>query len=179
MYSIQAFNLLYNNLMKVLDDPMNVEIRGHLALGAYLAGAALINAGSGPSGAFSYPLGAVYKVPHGYAGAIFLPSITKINVQKGYQEYAPLYDLIEGADKGLSIAQKNVEFAKKIEELMKKLGVPEAMTAYKIGQADIDFLIEQYDVLKAAIAQNPIDITKDDVRRMMNDIFKGSDYARV
>jgi alcohol dehydrogenase len=167
MYSKEAFKLIFNGLMKVLDEPANVQVRGDIALGAYFAGAALINAGSGPSGAFSYPLGAVYKVPHGYAGAIFLPSITKINVEKGYDDYAELYDLIDGADLTMNKKQKNTEFARLTQVLMDKLGVPRKLSAWNLGQKDIEFMIDQYDALKAAIDQNPIEITKDDVRKMM------------
>lgn len=167
LYSKEAFRLLFNNLMKVLDDPQNIEIRGKIALGAYLAGTALINAGSGPSGAFSYPLGAVYKVPHGYAGAVFLPSITRINVEKAYDDYDQLYDLIEGADRSLSKKEKNYEFAEKIQALMDKLDIPKSLSVYNLAAKDIEFMIDQYDVLKAAIDQNPIEITKDDVKKMM------------
>lgn len=165
--SIEAFRLLYNGLWRVLESPRDVAIRGNLALGAYFAGTALMNSGSGPTGAFSYPLGAVYDVPHGYAGAAFLPTITRHNVAKGYQDYAALYDLIDGADKSLTAAEKNHRFADAIQALMDRLGVPKSLSHYKLGPTDIEFMIDQYDVLKAGIAQNPIEITKDDVRVMM------------
>jgi len=165
--SMEAFRLIFNALGKVLGDPKNVQVRADLALGAYQAGTALMNSGSGPSGAFSYPLGAVYHVPHGYAGAAFLPSITRHNVEKGYVDYAALYDLIEGADPSLPAREKNRRFAEEIQGLMDKLGVPKNLSHYKLGPQDIRFMIEQYDVLKAGIDQNPIGITKDDVRRMM------------
>lgn len=167
MYSKEAFRLLYNGLMKVLDAPADVNIRGDIALGAYLAGIALINAGSGPSGAFSYPLGAVYKVPHGYAGAMFLPSITRINVEKGYTDYDSLYDLIEGSDVSLGKKDKNKKLADAIDTLMKKLDVPVSMSHFGLAAKDIDFMVSQYDVLKAAIDQNPIEITKADAEKMM------------
>jgi alcohol dehydrogenase class IV len=170
MYSKQAFGLLFNNLKKVLDNPKDIEIRANIALGAYLAGIALINAGSGPAGAFSYPLGAVYKVSHGYAGAIFLPSITKINVEKGYSDYVQLYDLIEGADRNLSIKEKNVVFAQKIQELMAELKIPLNLGYYKLAPSDIEFMIDQYDVLKNAIYQNPVEITKDDSSKMIREL---------
>ncbi len=167
MYSKEAFRLLFNNLNKVIDHPQNVEIRANLALGAYLAGIALINSGSGPAGAFSYPLGVVYHVPHGYAGAIFLSSIVKINVEKGYSDYAELYDLIEGADKNETLKKKNQDFALKIQELMDELEIPRSLSHFGLGPKDIDFMIGQYDKLKAAIEQNPIPITKDDVQKLM------------
>jgi len=173
MYSIEAFRLLYNNLMKVLDDPENIEIRTNIALGAYLAGIALINAGPGPTGAFSYPLGAVYKVPHGYAGAVFLSSITRLNVQKGYDDYAGLYDLMDGANHGLSKRQKNIEFAERIQKLMDKLDVPRSLKAFGLKEKDIEFMIAQYDALKPTIVLNPIEVTKEDIRQMMTDLGNG------
>jgi alcohol dehydrogenase class IV len=170
MYSKEAFRLIYNGLLKVLDKPDDIKIRSDLALGAYLAGIALINAGSGPSGAFSYPLGAVYKVPHGYAGGVFISSITKFNVEKGYRNYDELYDLIEGEDINISVDEKNFKFCQEIQKLIDKLDVPKTLSVYSLGPKDINFLIEQYEVLKAAINQNPIEITKEDTRNIINNL---------
>lgn len=167
IYSKEAFRLLYQGLSEVLDKPKDTAIRADLALGAYYAAVALINSGSGPSGAFSYPLGAVYHVPHGYAGGVFIAHITKINVEKGYTDYDQLYDLIEGVDKNISPNEKNINFAKRIQELMNKLEVPKSLSNYNLNSEDIDFMITQYEVLKAAIDQNPIEISKDDVVKMM------------
>lgn len=168
--SKEAFRLLFNNLTKVLDMPSDIDVRACLALGAYLAGIALINAGSGPAGVFSYPLGAVYRVPHGYAGAIFLSSITKINVERGYLDYAELYDLIEGSDKTFSRKEKNIDFSKRIQLLMDKLEVPKTLNTFGLEQKDIEFMIGQYEVLKAGIDQNPIEISKENVRKMMKEL---------
>ncbi len=168
MYSKEAFRLIFNNLGKVKQEPDNVDIRANLALGAYLAGTALINAGSGPTGAFSYPLGSVYKVPHGYAGGVFLSSFTRLNVEKGYQGYGELYDLIDGADHKKSVKEKNQLFAVEMQKLMDKIDIPKSLSHFKLGASDIDFMIEQYDKLKVAIEQNPLEITKDDVKKIMN-----------
>jgi len=170
MFSREAFHLIAGALAVVLEKPSDLQVRGDLALGAFLAGVALMNAGSGPAGAFSYPLGAVYKVPHGYAGAVFLSSITRHNVVHGYADYAELYDCLDGADCSLSRADKNHRFVNHIAGLMDALGVPRSLTVYGLGLADIDFLAGQYELLKAAIAQNPVDISSDDVRAMLNEL---------
>lgn len=52
---------------------------GKIQMGAYLAGRALCNSGSGISGALSYALGVHYGVPHGIAGGIWLPDVMKFN----------------------------------------------------------------------------------------------------
>ncbi len=172
IFSKEAFRLLFNNLNRLLEDFNNTDIWGALSLGAYLAGIALINAGSGPSGAFSYPLGAVYKVPHGYAGAVFISKITKINVEKGYTDYADLYDLIEGADKTISNEDKNLKFAVELQNLMDKLKVPRNLRDFGLKKPDIEFLLSQYDILKGAIDQNPIEITKEDCKKMFQELFE-------
>lgn len=172
MFSKEAFRLLFNNLRVMLEKPQDLDVWGGLALGAYLAGIALINAGSGPSGAFSYPLGAVYKVPHGYAGAVFIASITRTNVEKGYLDYADLYDLIEGSDKKLPVKEKNRKFSEEIQKLMDKLKVPRNLRDFGLKEEDIEFMVSQHDVLKGAIAQNPIEITKEDTKKIFSGLFR-------
>ncbi|MCX6707909.1 MAG: iron-containing alcohol dehydrogenase [Candidatus Woesearchaeota archaeon] len=172
MFSREAFRLLFNSLMKVLDRPGDLEIRGDIHLGSHFAGAALMNSGAGPAGAMSYPLGAVYKVPHGIAGAVFLASIVEFNAERGYKEYHELYDLIEGADKSLSIQEKNLAFAKEMRRLSSKLKVPTKLTVFGIKKSDIDFLIAQiFGGLKGAIEQNPIQITEKDMRKILETMF--------
>ena len=170
MYSKEAFRLIFNNLTRALDDPDVIDMKGNVALGAYLAGIALVNAGSGFAGAFSYPLGVMYKVPHGFAGAVFLTSILKFNIEKGYTDYAELYDLIDGSNQAISRKEKNLEFLKKIDLLFEKIKIPKKLSFYGLRQKDLDFLVSQYDMLKPAIDQNPIEVTKDDAKDIINNL---------
>jgi len=172
MFSRQAFALLYGNLLKVLDEPGNVETRGRILLGSHFAGAALMNSGAGPAGAMSYPLGAVYKVPHGIAGAVFINKIVRFNVKHGYTEYEQLYDLLDGADASLSPQEKSAEFSKKIDELCAKLKVPQKLTTFGLTAKDIDFLNEQiFTGLKGAIDQNPVPMQREDMRIILEKMF--------
>jgi len=172
IFSKEAFKLIFNNLRKVTEDPRNIEIRSKLLFGSYLAGVALCNSGAGPAGAMSYPLGAIYKVPHGLAGGVFLPAIVKLNVDRGYMGYTELYDLIEDSDKNLSINRKNERFCKLLEELCVRLGVPQKLTAFGIAERDIDCLVEHtFKGLKAAIEQNPIQVNEEDVRKILKAMF--------
>lgn len=170
IYSKEAFHLIFNNLTRALDDPGDIDSNGKVALGAYLAGIALINAGSGFAGAFSYPLGVMYKVPHGFAGAVFLTSVLKFNIDRGYSDYAELHDLMEGADTSIPVKEKNVLLLKSIVALFEKIGIPKSLSFYGLKQKDIDILIGQYDSLKAGIGQNPVEITKDDASSMINNL---------
>ena len=101
MFSVEAIKLLIPNLEKTSNYPDDLNTRGYLQLGAYLAGIALFNSSAGPAGALSYMLGTWYKVPHGAAGALFLPHIHRFNIENGYYDYSILYDALNYAKKGL------------------------------------------------------------------------------
>lgn len=165
-FAKEAFKLIFNNLYKVLDDPENIEIRANLQLGAYLAGISLMNSGSGPAGALSYPLGVHFKVPHGLAGGVFLPHIVKHNVKNGY-DYSELYDLIENADKSINNKEKNHLFLKKLFELCKKLDVSSNLEVFNVDENNISILLKESEHLDKAFAQNPIPFSVEDGKRLL------------
>lgn len=167
MYSKGAFPLLFHNLSKVVEQPSDLTVRGELALGAYLAGIALMNGGRGGAvGALSYPLGLHFGVPHGMSGAVFLTHITGINISRGYTDYAELFDTLEGTELGLPVEEKARRFGEELAWLWEKLEIPKKLSAFGLTRDDVEFLIGQYDELEWAIGQNPVTITKEDVRIM-------------
>lgn len=174
LFSMEAFRLIFNSLGVVLREQENVEARGNVALGASLAAMALMNAGSGPSGALSYPLGVHFHVPHGLAGAVFLPEVTRFNIHAGYQDYSELYDLIEGSDPSLPAQEKANLLGEKLDNFWREVGLPTSLSELGVPSAQTAFFIDQYDTLKAGIDQNPIPMTKDDVAKMIKSLFRGT-----
>lgn len=169
IFSKNAFKLVFNNLIKVTDDMKNIEIRSNLLLGSYLAGMALSNSGAGPSGAMSYPMGSVYKVPHGLAGGLFLAKVIRFNIDNDYNEYAQLYDLIDGAKPDLSEKEKSIEFCRMLDKLADKLEIPKKLTSFNIHKDDVEFLLSAvFGGLKGAIEQNPVKMAEDDMRKILN-----------
>ncbi len=165
IFSKEAFSLLFNNLTKITDDMSNVELRARLLLGSYYAGIALMNSGAGAAHALSYPLGVHFNVPHGLAGAVFLPQVIKLNVEMGCLAYAPLYDLLEGAEQTLSEVEKNMRFVKAVNELCQQLSIPTSLKPFGVSLKDIDSLLEETLLWrKDAIEQNPVSFTKERIQ---------------
>jgi alcohol dehydrogenase class IV len=155
MYSKEAVRLLYLHLPALIDDPHNAEHRQLILLGSHLAAIALFNSGSGIAGGFSYPIGVHYKVPHGVAGAVFLGSVTRFNVERGYTDYAELLDLIEPAP-GLSPREKSERFAERLEVLSEKLGVPRHLGQWGVTPGEAPKLESLLAGLQGAFDQNPV-----------------------
>jgi alcohol dehydrogenase class IV len=155
VFSREAFKLLYRDLPCLLEEPHNLARRQNLLLGAYLAGAALFNSGSGIAGAFSYPLGVNYRIPHGICGAVFVASVVEYNVERGYEEFAELLDVIEPGS-SLAPAAKARRFAALLRELCGRMEVPQNLGPWGIGLTDAADIERALLPLQAAFDQNPI-----------------------
>ena len=171
IFSREAFKILYNNLYHILDNMSNTDVRAQLQLGAYLASISLINSGSGPAGALSYSLGVHFNVPHGIAGAVFLPFIVEHNVKAGY-DYGDLYDLIEGTEKNIDTKEKSIHFSEKIFELCNVLGVPDSLRVFGVDETNIQTLIDESENLQNAFAQNPVPFTVHDANSLLLRMIK-------
>jgi len=169
MFSVEAARLLIPNLEKIIDFPEDLEVKGGLQIGAYLAGVALINSSSGPSGALSYLLGTWYKVPHGVAGAVFLPHVHKFNFEKDYHDYSILYDAIYKDEKGDKTRKEKAGYIiDKLFLLNKRLGIEEKLSSYGVKPEDIPrFEKEAITTLKAAFGFNPVDMKQGDIKELL------------
>ncbi len=91
MYARDAWRLLSANLERSLDDPQDLEVRGVMQLGAYLAGASIECSMLGAAHACANPLTARFDVTHGIAVAAMLPAVVRFNAP----EVESLYDELE------------------------------------------------------------------------------------
>ena len=160
IFSKEAFKLLYHALPSLIDDSGNKEKRQQLLLGSYLAGIALFNSGSGIAGALSYPIGVHFNVPHGIGGGIFIADVGEFNVNKKYQGFAELFDMIKPFSK-LSIEEKSESFLLLFRCLTEKLGVPKYLDTWGITKENIRDVVKLMLPLQAAFGQNPVPFSAD------------------
>ena len=166
IFAREAFHLIFNNLPRIVEEPDNIEYWSRVQFGAYLAGISLFNAGAGPAGAFSYSLGVRYKVPHGIAGAVFLPHVVEHNAEKGY-DYSDLFDLIEGADTQLSSKEKNQVFVKKFFGLFERMKISCTLGQFGVNHENAGALLRDIDDFQGAFDQNPVPFTIDDGKNLI------------
>lgn len=78
-YSMRAWHELAPNYLRVLEHPNDLEARGHMQMGACLAGSAIENSMLGAAHALANPLTATYGIAHGEAVALMLPHVVRFN----------------------------------------------------------------------------------------------------
>ncbi len=90
MFSLQAWKLLNANYELALEEN-NLEARGKMLFGAYLAGLAIENSMLGAAHACANPLTARYGITHGVAVALMLPHVIRFNDTTAGEYYNELY----------------------------------------------------------------------------------------
>src|SRR5207247_3374176 len=94
MFAREAWKLLEANLEAVLARPGDVEARGAMQMGAFLAGTAIENSMLGATHACANPLTAHYGITHGIAIGILLPHVVRFNAATVGDLY---HELAEGS----------------------------------------------------------------------------------
>ena len=156
----ESLNVILNNIGLIYQDLTNIEVRENLLLGSFLAASALMNSGTGPAAAISYPLGVHFGVPHGLGGGISLPHVISKNIEKGFNDY----------DQILSSNIKN-SYIEKIESIWNAINIPNNLNEYKIVNEDLNLLVNETYDMKGAIEQNPVKYDIDDIKKICEKII--------
>jgi alcohol dehydrogenase len=145
MFAREAWKLLEVNLGKALKTPKDIEARGAMQMGAFLAGTAIENSMLGATHACANPLTAHYGVVHGIAIGILLPHVIRYNaVEVGdlYQELADESSYPEAAGNGHP-GHAAERLAQRITSLMQAAGLPTTLTECGVSSGILPVLAEE------------------------------------
>jgi alcohol dehydrogenase len=141
MFAREAWKLLEANFEKVLQHPHDLEARGAMQVGAFLAGTAIENSMLGATHSCANPLTAHYGLMHGLAIGILLPHIIRFNAATVGSLYAELTDhagLTDG-----DVAQPGDVLAQRITELMRAANLPETLSQCGVSATILPVLAEE------------------------------------
>jgi alcohol dehydrogenase len=145
LFARQAWKLLEVNLETVLKKPSDLEARGAMQVGAYLAGTAIENSMLGACHACANPLTAHYGITHGLAIGILLPHVVRFNaaaVGELYQELAEESGFIDPDRNGQGDAAAEI-IAERIHALMRFAGLPASLTECGVSGGILPVLAEE------------------------------------
>jgi alcohol dehydrogenase len=135
MLAREAWRLLEANFERVLDEPANIEARGAMLLGSYLAGLAIENSMLGAAHACANPLTKNFGVTHGVAIAVTLPRVVEWNTDIVRKSYADL-----ASDAGLRTAE---DLARRLDGLAAAGNLPRSLSALNIPKNALPTLAEE------------------------------------
>jgi len=167
--SKSAFYLWYKSVTRINENFDDINARSELFMASIYANMALNNVGSGLGGDFSYPLGALYGVPHGIGEGMFLPYIYSLYVDRGFSGFSGLYDSIPDQESGLSDKQKSLKVCELLEGLYTTLKVPTSLNEFGIDRSMIPILVEE---VRGSFDSAPVEFNEIDARKLFEHFVK-------
>ncbi|RYE44937.1 MAG: iron-containing alcohol dehydrogenase [Hyphomicrobiales bacterium] len=149
--AVEGVRLALENLPKVVENPTDIEARGHL-MSAAAMGATAFQKGLGAIHSLSHPVGALYDTHHGMTNAVFMPYVLVANrdaIEAKIARLAAYCGLPPNFDAFLSA----------INGLRAKLNVPNTLRDFKVSGEKRE-LIGDMAIVDPTAGGNPVELTK-------------------
>ncbi len=88
--ALHAIKLIAGNILQACAKPHDLQARGGMQVGSFLAGVAFSHSMVGMVHGISHALGGVYHIPHGLANALILPEVMAYNLEARIDRYADI-----------------------------------------------------------------------------------------
>ncbi len=88
--ALHAIRLISNNILQACAHPEDLQARGAMLVGSFLAGVAFSHSMVGMVHGISHALGGVYHIPHGLANALVLPEVMEYNLESQIERYSDI-----------------------------------------------------------------------------------------
>lgn len=158
----EGIRILARSLPTVVASPGDLDARGEVLVGAYLAGASFASAGAGIHHKICHVLGGAYDLPHAETHAVILPHALAFVAPAVPEAMARLTPIL-GADA-----------AGAIQDLARAMAVPTSLSAIGMEERDLD---EAARLVTAAAPDHPRHATERDMRALLGAAFRGDRAA--
>lgn len=173
-YARKAIELVMDNIIRAVQNP-DKNSRYNMAIAANYAGKAINITKTTACHAISYPFTSYFKVPHGQAVILTLPSMIIFNSEANENDVADsrgldyvkkiMADLIT-----LLGAKSSSEAKKKIENILNKIGLETKLSDLGVtNQEEIEIIIKN-GFNPERVKNNPRILTENQLRNILNDI---------
>ncbi|MFH1137783.1 MAG: iron-containing alcohol dehydrogenase [Pseudomonadota bacterium] len=171
LVAMEAIALIAENLPLAFADGRNLEARDNMLRGSLLAGLGLANAGVTAVHALSYPLGALFNIPHGLANAILLPHVMSFNAMGNPDKFAQVAELMGENIDDLNLREASQLAAATVQDLMVDLELEEGLSDLDIPEDSLEELAEKALGLTRVLDNNPRTLTKEDALFIYQEAF--------
>ena len=165
MLAIEALKLLGGSIEQAVLDGSNVEARGNMLIGAMLAGKSFANSPCAAVHALAYPIGGTFHISHGLSNSLVLPYVLRFNAVdiKASKHYAELASYVfPNIDTNKGAQAVSAEFIDKLEDLSKRLGLPQKLREVDIPKEACEKMARDAMKQTRLLVNNPREVTEKD-----------------
>ncbi|MFC1940722.1 hydroxyacid-oxoacid transhydrogenase [Chloroflexota bacterium] len=182
VWSVKAIEMVNKNIVRVCEDPTDVEARSQMILAATFAGIGFGNAGVHLPHAMSYPVSAMVRsyipegypqahpiVPHGMAVILNAPAVFRFTAAANPERHLEAARLMGTDTRNARKEDAGDLLASAIISLMKKTGMPNGLGSVGFMAEDVDKLVEGTLPQQRITKLSPRPCSPDDLKRLFLD----------
>jgi hydroxyacid-oxoacid transhydrogenase len=155
IWASRAIEMISHNLVRVIEDPSDEEAGSQVILAATFAGIGFGNAGVHLAHGMSYPVSGMVRdyvpegyppehpmIPHGMAVALNAPAVFRFTAQASPDVHLYAVRLMGADTSGVAAEDAGELLGRTIADLMRRIGMPNGLSAVGFGPDDVDKLVE-------------------------------------
>nr|WP_156889911.1 iron-containing alcohol dehydrogenase [Planococcus lenghuensis] len=171
--AIDAMTRIAGSLRTAVWDGQDKKAREEMALGSLIAGLSFFNAGAAGVHALAYPIGGLFKVPHGESNAVLLPYVYDFIWPACQDKMVKVAAIFGLPAEGKSKQELALGVVKSLRKLVEDVGVPTRLPEYGINEEDIERLSVNGAAQKRLLARSPKELDLNAIRTIYTNAYHG------
>lgn len=171
--ALEAVRKIHGNLRTAVWYGSDKGARKEMAWGSLIAGMSFYNAGVAGVHALAYPLGGLFKVPHGEANAVLLPYVFDYIWPACLPKMKILARELQLPTTGLTDREIALSVVQAFYDLVQDVGLPVTLKDYGVKETDLDLLAKNGIEQKRLLARSPRPYSLETVRQVYESAFRG------
>lgn len=162
MHALDAMRLINENIVTLVQNPSDIQVREQIMLGSMKAGLAFSNAILGAVHAMSHSLGGYLDLPHGLCNAMLLEHVIDFNYKEANDRFKVVAETMGIDTRGLNTVQIQKALMTRVITLKQDVGLTQKLAESGVHMTDIPVLSD-HAMLDPCILTNPRKSNKRDV----------------
>lgn len=162
VHALEAIRLVHRNLLKVLKNPDDLELRGVMMRASLEAGLAFSNASLGAVHAMAHSLGGYLDLPHGECNAILLDHVMAFNYPQASERYLQIGKAMQLDLRGMTAKNKRAAILAEIARLKKAAGITHSLSDHGTSRSDVPYLAKKA-IRDPCMVTNPMRVNQRDI----------------
>jgi alcohol dehydrogenase class IV len=171
MFSLDAIQLISENLRTCVHDGGNLEAREKVLLGSLYAGLGLANAGVGAVHSLSYPLGGKYGVSHGLANTVMLPHVMYFNLPGALEKFTIIAEAMGEIVDDMPLREAAYLAVEAVQSLVEDCGIYTTLEDLNIPEEDFPELAKIAMTVTRPLENNPRKVTIEDAIEIYGEAY--------
>ncbi|MCL6570055.1 MAG: iron-containing alcohol dehydrogenase [Bacillus sp. (in: Bacteria)] len=171
--ALEAMRRIAGNIRSAVWNGQDKVAREQMALGSLLAGLSFYNAGVAGVHGLAYPLGGLFKLPHGESNAVLLPYVYDYIWPACMDKMVLVAKIFNIPTNGKSDREIARNVVNSLLDLVQDVGLPTNLAAYNIHRDDLGHLAVNGYKQKRLLNRSPKPLTMESIEQIYLHAFEG------